>query len=155
MVPQGDFRALAGFDPMALSLPALILFTLANLHWLVREIRAGNRHAIFWAAALEVYGYTMLALFVHENHLYAFFIYAAPLVALGHRTAMRLYAALSVLFGLNLYIFDGLGQGIPAANQWLRMTAGFDLSLPLTLLNLGFFWWLVSRKRWGFEVQPG
>lgn len=155
MIPQGEFRALAGFDPLWLSLPALTAFTLINLYWLVVQLRAGNRRAIFWAAALEVYGYTMLALFVHENHLYAFFVYAAPLLALGHRFAWRYFAGLSVVFGLNLYLFDGLGQGIAAANLWVRLFAGLDLSLPLTLANLVVFGWLVCKKKWGHENRGG
>ncbi|MGH9651719.1 MAG: hypothetical protein ACRD3I_14795, partial [Terriglobales bacterium] len=120
MVPQSEFRALAGFDPLWFSLPALLVFTAVNLYFLVQQLRAGNRLAIFWAAALEVYGYTMLALFVHENHLYAFFVYAAPLLALGHRTSGRFFWGLSAIFGLNLDLFDGFGQGIPGANEAAR-----------------------------------
>jgi len=139
MIPQGDFRALAGFDPIWLSLPALVVFTLVNLYWLVVELRAGNRRAIFWAAALEVYGYTMLALFVHENHLYAFFVYAAPLLATRDGLVPRVYWGLSAIYALNLYLFDGFGQGINAFNQWVRILPGFDWTILLSLVNFVIF----------------
>ena len=136
--------------------PALIAFTCANLYFLIQQLRPGNRPAIFWAAALQVYGYTMLALFVHENHLYAFFVYAAPLVALGNRTHGRFLWGLSALYGLNLYRFDGLGQGIPAFNLGVRNLAGFDLTLFVALANVATFLMLLRARHWRFDdvAQP-
>lgn len=151
MVPQSEFRALAGFDPLWLSLPALIAFTSANLYFLIQQLRAGNRLAIFWAAALQVYGYTMLALFVHENHLYAFFVYAAPLLMFGNPFVRRAYWALSAIYGLNLLLFDGWGEGLTASAQWLRILPGFDLSILLAVANITVFFLIVRLKKWGFD----
>jgi len=140
MVPQGEFAALAGFSPAWLSLPALTVFTVANLYFMIRQIRAGNPFALFWAGALQVYGYTMLALFVHENHFYAFFVYAAPLLALGPpRGFRRLYWTLSAVYGLNLFLFDGLGYGLPGGAHWLRTAPGFDLSILVSIINVLVF----------------
>jgi hypothetical protein len=155
MVPQSEFRALAGFDPLWLSLPALIAFTCANLYFLIQQLRAGNRTAIFWAAALEVYGYTMLALFVHENHLYAFLVYAAPLLASGKRPVVRVYWALSAIYGMNLFLFDGLGEGYTAPAQWLRTLPGFDLSILLGVVNVGVFSLIIRSRKWWFDRTQG
>jgi len=152
MVPQSEFRALAGFDPLWLSLPSLLAFTAINLFWLVMQIRAGNRRAIFWAAALEVYGYTMLALFVHENHLYALFVYAAPLLAFGQTRIGWGYCVLSVIYGLNLFLFDGFSEGHVQGAQWLRTFLGFDLTILLTLANVATFVLLLRTRRWGYDA---
>jgi hypothetical protein len=152
MVPQGEFAALAGFSPAWISLLALTVFTVANLYFMIRQLRAGNPYAFFWGGALQVYGYTMLALFVHENHLYAFCVYTAPLLALSDQKLVRLYWAVSVIFGLNLLLFDGVGQGLSAWLPGLRILPGFDLSIPLALANLAVFLNVIRRQRWFFDL---
>lgn len=152
MVPQGEFAALAGFSPAWISLLALTVFTVANLYFMIRQLRAGNPNALFWASALQVYGYTMLALFVHENHMYALFVYMAPLLAFGNRFAWRLFAGLSAIYGLNLYLFDGVGRGIEAYNNWVRFSLGFDVSLLLALANVAIFLLLLRTRRWGYDT---
>jgi hypothetical protein len=143
MVPQSEFRALAGYDPIWLSLTALLVFTAINLRWLVTQLRHGERRAIFWAAALQVYGYTMLALFVHENHLFAFLVYSAPLLAVPVGLYRRAYWGLSVIYALNLYLFDGFGQGIEAFHHWVRSLFVVDLTVLVSLANVGIFIMLV------------
>ncbi len=152
MVPQYEFAEWAGFNPLWLSLAALAAFTGINMYFLVRQLRAGNRAALFWAAALEVYGYTMLALFVHENHLYAFCVYAAPLLALSGRRIVRLYWAVSAIFGLNLLLFDGIGQGLSGWLPALRNFPGFDLSIALALANLTIFILLLRAPKWAYDA---
>lgn len=151
MVSKADFVSWAGFHPLWIALPAFGTFTGVNLYYLYSELRAGNRWALFWAAALEVYGYTMLSLFVHENHLYAFFVYAAPLLALGSAVPRRLFWGLSAVYGLNLYLFDGFGQGLNGLNHWVRSLPGFDLTLPIALANLATFLLLLRSKEWCFH----
>jgi hypothetical protein len=156
MVPQGEFAALAGFSPAWISLLALAVFTVANLYFMIRQLRAGNPYALFWAGALQVYGYTMLALFVHENHFYAFFVYAAPLLAIAPQNGMhRLYWTLSAVYGLNLFLLDGLGNGLTAGIRWLRNAPGFDLSIVVAVLNVLIFGILVRNNRWRREAPAG
>lgn len=151
-VPQREFATLAGFSPAWISLLALTVFTVANLYFMIRQLRAGNPYALFWAGALQVYGYTMLALFVHENHLYAFCVYTAPLLALSDRKIVRLYWAVSVIFGLNLLLFDGIGRGLSGWLPGLRNLPGFDLSIPLALANLAVFLNVIRRRCWFYDL---
>jgi len=150
MVPPGEFQAAIGIHPLWLAMPALILFTAINIYWMVRHLRKGHRHAIFWAAALEVYGYTMFALYVHENHLYAFFVYSAPLLAIARAPIRRIYWALSVVFGLNLFMFEGLGQGFIYPG-WLRTFQGVDLTILLAMANITIFVLIVRSRNWWFD----
>jgi len=154
MVSSGEFQAAVGLNPFWLSMPALLVFTALNLYWLVRHLRQGNRRAIFWAAALEVYGYTMLALFVHENHLYAFFVYAAPLLAIARASIRRTYWALSAVFGLNLYLSVGLGEEM-ACPKWFRTPQGLDLTIPLAIANMTVFGLIVLSRDWWFDHAQG
>jgi hypothetical protein len=153
MVSRADFQSWAGLHPSWFALPAFFGFTGANLYFLFRELRGGNRWAIFWSAALEVFGFTMLMMYVHEHHLYSFFVYALPLLALGNQGMTRLYWALSFLFGLNLFLFDGLGQGINSHNLGLRMLPGFDLTILLSLVNVMVF--AVTLRAIGFRSMSG
>jgi hypothetical protein len=151
MISKADFVSWAGFHPLWIALPAFAAFTGVNLYYLHRELRAGNRWAIFWAAALEVFGYPMLMIYTHEHHLYAFFVYALPLLALGQGWIRRLYGGLSVLFGLNVFLFDGLGEGYKGAADWLRFFPGFDLTILVALANIGCFLSVLLARRWWFE----
>jgi hypothetical protein len=152
MVPQYEFAEGAGLNPLWLSLAALGAFTGMNMYFLVRQFRAGNRAALFWSAALQVYGYTMMALFVHENHLFAFCVYAAPLLAVNGRRIVRLYWAVSAIFGLNLLLFDGIGQGLSDWLPALRNFPGFDLSIALALANLVIFIFLLRLPQWAYDT---
>ena len=152
MVSKADFVSWAGFHPLWIALPAFALFTAVNLYLLYLQLRAGNRWSLFWAAALEVFGYNMLMVYTHEHHLYAFFVYAAPLVALGNRAHARFFWGLSAVYGFNLYLFDGLGQGIRAFNQAVRDVAGFDLTILLALANVAIFVLLLRAKGWGYAA---
>lgn len=149
MYSRADFAAIAGFDALWISLPALALFTAVNMFFLWQELRAGNRPAVFWSAALEVYGYTMLSLFVHENHLYAALIYASPLLLLAGRFFVRMFWTLTAMYALNLYLFDGFGRGFEDSVHWARTFAGLDPTIPLAIASVVLFVYLLTRRRWG------
>ena len=151
MVSRADFQSWAGLNPSWIALPVFGIFTGVNLYFLFSELRRGNRWALFWSAALEVFGFTMLMMCTHEHHLYAFFVYALPLLALRNRSMTRLYWVLSVLFGLNIFLFNGLGEGYTSVSYALRTLLGFDLTIPVALANILTFVVLVSGKRWWFR----
>jgi len=151
MVSRADFVSWAGFHPLWIALPAFAGFTGVNLYYLYSELRAGNRWALFWSAALEVFGFTMLMMCTHEHHLYAFFVYALPLLALGKESMTRLYWVLSALFGLNVFLFNGFGERYTSPGYWLRTLPGFDLTILIALANIITFAILVSAKRCSFD----
>lgn len=146
-----EFADLTGVDPRPVALMLLGLFIAISLAFLLRELRKGNRLAIFWAAALQVYGFTMLSLYPHENHLYAFFVYLLPLLALPDRTFVRFFVTLAVIFGLNMYLFDGVGRGVPSLAPVLRSFLGFDTTVAVAAANLLIFVWLLRSQRWCFD----
>jgi hypothetical protein len=142
----------AGFTLVRIiaGLPALGL-TFLNLRWLWQELKQGNRRAIFWSAAVQVYLFTSVSLYPKENHLYGFFIYLLPVLFLGARRLTAIFAALSLVFFLNLFLFDGFGMGGERPGQALRMAAGFDLTVLVAAINAAFFVWLLTRPRWLFD----
>lgn len=151
MLSKEDFTRWAGFHPLWIALPLFAAFTAANLYYLSSQLRAGNRWALFWAAGLEVFGYNMLMVYTHEHHLYAFLVYALPLLALGKVRINRLYWGLSILYGLNVFLFDGFGKDYKGAADWLRTVPGFDLTIPLALANIAIFVSIICARHWFFE----
>jgi hypothetical protein len=150
MTPAMDFKFAAHVDPRPIALALTAAFLIILLRFLIRQLRAGNRLAIFWAAALCVFGYTMLTLYPHENHLYPFFVYALPLLALSEKEFLKVYAWLSLIFALNLYLFDGFGRGTEAWANSLRNGLRFDLSVALALANLLVFGLILVSSEWKF-----
>jgi hypothetical protein len=151
MVGRDDFNRIVGFRPIWIALPAFALFTMANLYYLVIHLRAGRRWAVFWSAALEVLGYNMLMIYTHENHLFSFFVYTLPLIALGNKLVPRLFWMLSTIYALNLFLFQGLGTGLEADGHWLRILPGFDLTIFIAMVNVGIFLLLLRAKNWWFD----
>ena len=90
----------------------------------------------------------MLSLYPKENHLYAFFVYALPLLFLGRRDLGGLYATLSLVFGMSIFLFNGFGRGWEGPGHALRMLGGFDLTVIIALGNVAVFAWLMTRPRW-------
>jgi hypothetical protein len=94
---------------------------------------------------LQLYAATMLLPSIHENHLVPMLPLLALLVGLaaarGERLWLRrigwLYGLLSVVVGLNLILFYGLGKGAPAPLP--RMIAGFDSTVGLAAANVLIF----------------
>jgi hypothetical protein len=146
MLSLSTFRGITHLDPRPLAFLLWAAFLFFTLRALVKELKAGNRLSIFWAASLSVFGYTMLSLYPHENHFFAFFVYALPLLALRYERFLRFYAGLSVVFGLNLYFFDGLGRGTEAWADYLRLSPRFDLTVVVALANLVFFMVVLLSK---------
>jgi hypothetical protein len=156
MLPVEEFPRWFLLDVRVLALLMWSAFLVINLRWLWQELQRGNRMAIFWASALHVYGFTMLSLYPKENHLYTFFVFAFPWLCSGNRKLAGLFAALSVIFGLNIFLFDGFGRGMASAAQFLRSGLGFDLTVLVGLGNLAVFVWLMRRERWMFDsTRPG
>jgi hypothetical protein len=147
-----EFHELFALDARRTALLLLGVVVAISVYFLWNELQRGNRLAIFWAAALQVYFFTMLALHPHENHLYPFFVYALPMLVLGRREFPGTYVALSLVFGLNIFLFDGFGRGLAGAGHALRTLAGFDLTVLVAFINLAVFVWLVTRRRWLFEL---
>jgi hypothetical protein len=125
--------------------------TLLNLRRLWEELRRGNRDALFWAAAIQVYIFTSVSLYPKENHLYGFFIYVLPVVLLARPPISAFYAVLSTVFFLNLFLFDGLGMGWERPGHALRVLFGFDLTILVAALNAALFFWLMAHPNWFFN----
>jgi len=151
MLHVEDFPRWFLLDVRLVAMALWTAFILLNLRWLGNELREGNRLAIFWAGALQVYGFTMLSLYPWENHLYAFFVCTFPVLLVPKRRIAALFAALSLLFGLNLFLFDGFGRGMSGAAQRLRGVLGFDLTILVAFVNVAVFVWLMQCRRWLFD----
>jgi hypothetical protein len=82
----------------------------------------------------------MLAVAVHENHLYLA-IPLACVAAVGMPGYVRVAAALSAVFAANLYVFYGLGEGVPGALP--RDIVGLDTSVIAAFAGVGVFVWHV------------
>jgi hypothetical protein len=83
-------------------------------------------------AAFTVHAYSVLALQVHENHLFL----ALPLLAIvaTMRTPYRrVLVAVSAISALNLNLFYGLGDGVGYAIP--RSVTGIDATVVLAILN--------------------
>jgi hypothetical protein len=152
MLPIAVLPHLVAWGFRGLSFLLFSGFVIVTLHFLRKELARGNRMAIFWAGALHIYGFTMLALYPKENHLYAFFVYALPLLVFSGRVFRKLYWVLSAVFALNLFLFDGLGRGTEAAANALRLAPGFDLTVVLAFANLLVFASLVLAPGWHFAA---
>lgn len=152
MHPIAEFTAATGANPRWIALALLAAATAFSIFYLAAELRKGNRLAIFWAAAFQVYAFSMLSLYPHENHMYAFFVYSLPLLAFRQRIFSRLFIFLSIIFGLNLFLFYGFGQSMPGyryIEAW-RNFPGIDLTVAISLINMAVFFWIVRAPRWCF-----
>jgi hypothetical protein len=93
------------------------------------------------AGALAVQAYFVLAVQVHENHLYL----ALPLMAAAAAARPRLdapFAAMSAVFALNLFLFYGIGRGFPLPPR--RFTV-IDATVVLAFLSVAAFVWHARR----------
>ena len=88
-------------------------------------------------AAFVVHAYFVLGVAVHENHLYL----AVPLLAAAAAFRPRLrpvLAGVSGVLALNLYLFFGLGRGLPLPPRNLTIV---DSTVPLALANCALLLW--------------
>lgn len=106
--------------------PIATLLLLAAMGWAVWTTRRG-KDLWLWAAlsAFLVHAYAVLAVQVHENHLFA----AVPLLVLAAagRPAFRaVFYVVSAIFALNLNLFYGIsedaGWAIPRSLTYVDMT---------------------------------
>ncbi len=111
------------------------LLTCLNLYLLLKRRRAGDA---FFAVAMQFYGYAMLMVGVHENHLLGAVIFLA--VLMFDREQRLLYALISFIVLLNLALFYGIGLGprIP------RLATGIDVTVLAAILNVAVFVWACS-----------
>ena len=97
-----------------------------------------SRHvADVCGAAFIVHAYFVLGVAVHENHLYL----AVPLLAAAAALRPRLrpvLAGVSGVFALNLYLFFGLGRGLPLPPRNFTI---IDSTVLLALANCTLFVW--------------
>jgi hypothetical protein len=103
--------------------------------WRARHSR--DMSLIFAVAAFIVHAYFVLGVAVHENHLYL----AVPLLAAAAAVRPRLrpvLAGVSGVLALNLYLFFGLGRGLPLPPRNLTI---IDSTVLLALANCTLFVW--------------
>ena len=119
------------------------ILTLAALAWAVwRAWRGVSRAGAAALAAWSLYAYFMLGAQVHENHLYI----ALPVLALAAGELKSLRSAfwiLSAIVVLNLYLFEGFGDGYPPLID--RRWTIIDMSVLLAVINVGVFVWFTRR----------
>jgi hypothetical protein len=121
---------------------ALVAASILWACWRSRRAVSVSQTALLGAWC--VYAYTMFATRVHENHLYL----AVPfmMIAAGlDRTLRPLAWALSAIAAINLYMFYGLGGGWPpiVGRGW----TGIDLTVLLSMINVGIFAWATNALR--------
>jgi hypothetical protein len=104
--------------------------------WRARRV-AGDFRVGLALAALTVHLYFVLAVQVHENHLYL----ALPLLAFlvpADRRYLRLLVLLSAITFLNLSAFYGVGDSVGA---WRDLITAFDVTIPLALVDVAALVW--------------
>ena len=107
--------------------------------------RSGTRRSLaVWAATAGwcVFAYFMFAAQVHENHLYLAVPFFALAAGLERRFRLPFYAV-SAICALNMYVFYGIGDGRPL--PFTRAITVLDLTVVLSLFNLGAFFWITGE----------
>ena len=103
-----------------------------------RAHRASVAEAPIAVAALTVNAYFMFAVGVHENHM-SLILPLLTLLAVRHPRYRGVLAASSVVIFLNLYLFEGLGDGL---GPWpSRYATDFDWTVVLAAANVLVFAW--------------
>jgi hypothetical protein len=104
----------------------------------VRLWRWREPEMLFIAASLSIYGYNMLGVQAHENHLFAFiplFVFALPVC----RRVWIIYGLGSLVIFMNLFLFEGAGGGnLPLDRRFTIM----DASIINSFLSTGVFIWV-------------
>jgi hypothetical protein len=121
-------------NPRPLATSAVMVATGWAL-WRVRRSR--DLSLVAASAAFIVHAYFVLGIAVHENHLY----FALPLLALAAAARPRLrpiHMAISAVVTLNLFLFFGLGRGIPLPRRNFTI---IDATAILAAANCALFVW--------------
>jgi hypothetical protein len=135
------FIDVGGPNPRPIAI-ALVIATMVWAVWTTRRSRDLWMQAAL--GAFLVHAYAVLAVQVHENHLFA----AVPLLALAAagRPAFRpLFVAVSAIVALNLNMFYGISEDAGWAIP--RGLTGIDLSVVVATLNCAALCWFASRLR--------
>jgi hypothetical protein len=118
------------------------LAVLAAAAWALWRARRSSGTAVTLAcAAFIVHAYFVLGVQVHENHLYL----AVPLLAAAAaaRPGLRpVLLGVSIVFALNLYLFFGLGRGLPLPPRNLTIV---DSTVLVALANCALLVWHAKR----------
>jgi hypothetical protein len=115
-------------NPRPLAAAAVIAASLWAL-WRVRRSR--ELTALLACAAFIVHAYFVLGVQVHENHLYL----AVPLLSAAAAVQRRLrpvFYGVSAVFALNLFLFFGLGRGVPLPPRNLTIV---DATVLVAVIN--------------------
>ncbi len=125
--------------------PIATMLVVAAMAWGVWTTRR-SRDVWMWAAlgAFLVHAYAVLAVQVHENHLFA----AVPLLALaaaGRRAFAPVLVVVSAIFALNLNIFYGISEDAGWAIP--RGITVVDLSVVLAVVNCAALAWFGATLR--------
>ncbi len=121
--------------------PLATAMALAAAAWAFWRARAADVPAVLAAGAFAVHAYFVLAVQVHENHLYL----ALPLLAAAaaaHRPLRPVLAAVSAIFAANLVLFYGLGRDLPLPPRGFTVV---DATVVLSLLNVAALAWHALR----------
>ena len=122
--------------------PVALLAVGAAAAWsLWRARRSQDLGLIFACAAVIVHAYFVLGVQVHENHMYL----AIPLLAVAAANHPRLrpvLVAATIVFGLNLYLFVGLGRGFALPDRNLTV---IDSTVLLAAANCALLVWHACR----------
>lgn len=136
-VPAATISDRIGFPLPWTGLALLAAFTVANAIHLRRRL-PGDRHAIFVAAALQVYAYFIFRVGVQTNH---YFI-AIPLMALAltpDRRHIVAYAWVSAVFIAQDLLFYGLGRDWNRGVELLTRLSATPLTVVAALVNVATF----------------
>lgn len=136
-VPVARVMAVSTFIEQGLPDPrpigqAAIALACGWMFWRLRR-RAGDLVIALSLAAFTVHAAFVLGVGVHEHHQ----VLMVPLLALAAARRVRLrplFAAVSGICALNMYLFYGLGRGWPPVLP--RMATGLDATVLLSLANL-------------------
>jgi len=135
-----------------LLLAATWIVVLSAIAWAVRATRGrGDLAALAALSAFAVHAYAVLALQVHENHLFL----ALPLLAIvaASRPDYRgLLLLVSLVAAVNANLFYGFGDGIGYALP--RHVAFFDTSVVLALVNCVSLVWHAALLRRAPAIEP-
>lgn len=130
--------------------PIATSMVLAAAAWALWRARRATDLSIFLAsAAFIVHAYFVLGAQVHENHLYL----AVPLLAAAAAARPSLVPVLfatSAVFALNLYLFFGLGRGLPLPPRNVTIV---DSTVLLAIANVALLAW--HARRYSATIDAG
>lgn len=135
----GDSRVVALGYPNPRPIAAVLAGSV--IVWAFWRARRGALPILLAAGALAAHAYFVLAIQVHENHLYL----ALPLGAGAAAALPRLrapYLLVSGIFALNLFLFQGIGRDMPVPPRNVTLV---DTTVLLAFVNVTALVWHMRR----------